>query len=131
MGILRDIHDRIDPEVAAAYGWPTDLDDGAILSRLVDLNRARAAEEAAGLVRWLRPDYQNPAGHAAAAKGQQAELDVGPVPDAADKALWPKALPEQIAHQFKRARAASVKPLLESLSALGQARLIEGGRFAA
>jgi len=89
-----------------------------------------------------------PKGRVAAAKGQQAELDVGAVPDAADKALWPKALPEQIAavravlsdmgeatpeqvaRQFKRGRAASVKPLLESLSALGQARLIEGGRFA-
>ena len=39
--------------------------------------------------------------------------------------------PEQVARQFKRGRAASVKPLLESLSALGQARLIDGGRFAA
>ena len=97
VGILRDIHDRIDAAVAEAYGWPTDLDDEAILTRLVDLNRARAAEEAAGLVRWLRPDYQNPAGRAAVAKGQQVELDVGAAPDAADKALWPKALPEQIA----------------------------------
>jgi len=42
-----------------------------------------------------------------------------------------EATPEQVARQFKRGRAASVKPLLESLSALGQARLIEGGRFAA
>ena len=149
VGILRDIHDRIDATVAEAYGWPADGDDEAILTRLVDLNRARAAEEAAGLVRWLRPDYQNPAGRIATARDRQAQLDVGAAPDAADKALWPKALPEQIAavravlsdmgeatpeqvaRQFKRARAASVKPLLESLSALGQARLIEGGRFAA
>ena len=42
-----------------------------------------------------------------------------------------EATPEQVARQFKRARATSVKPLLESLSALGQARLVEGGRFAA
>lgn len=150
VGILKGIHDRIDAEVAAAYGWPEGLDDEAILTRLVDLNRTRAAEEAQGLIRWLRPDYQNPAGRAAVvAKGQQAELDVGAAAETADKALWPKALPEQIAavraalsemgeatpeqvaRQFKRARAASVKPLLESLSALGQARLIEGGRFAA
>ena len=41
-------------------------------------NRIRAAEEASGLIRWLRPDYQNPAGHAAIAQGQQTELDVGP-----------------------------------------------------
>lgn len=149
VGILKGIHDRIDAAVAAAYGWPADLDDEAILTRLVELNRARAAEEAQGLIRWLRPDYQNPAGRAALAKGQQVELDVGAAAEAANKALWPKALPEQIAavravlsdmgeatpeqvaRQFKRARAASVKPLLESLSALGQARLIEGGRFAA
>jgi hypothetical protein len=149
VGILRDIHDRIDAAVAEAYGWPADLDDEAILTRLVDLNRARAAEEAAGLVRWLRPDYQNPAGRIAAARDRQAQLDVGAAPDAADKAPWPKALPEQIAavravlsdmgeatpeqvaRQFKHARASSVKPLLESLGALGQARLIEGGRFAA
>ncbi len=29
--------------VAAAYGWPTDLDDDALLTRLGDLNRTRAA----------------------------------------------------------------------------------------
>ncbi|WP_370528963.1 class I SAM-dependent DNA methyltransferase [Paracoccus sp. AK26] len=149
VGILRDIHDRIDAAVAEAYGWPADLDDEAILTRLVDLNRARAAEEASGLVRWLRPDYQNPAGRIAAARDRQAQLDMGAAPDAADKAAWPKALPEQIAavravlsdlgeatpeqvaRKFKHARASSVKPLLESLGALGQARLIEGGRFAA
>ena len=149
VGILKGIHDRIDAEVAEAYGWPADLDDEAILTRLVDLNRARAAEEAQGLVRWLCPDYQNPAGRAAVAKGRQVELDVGAIEGGSDKAPWPKALPEQIAavraalsemgeatpeqvaRQFKRARATSVKPLLESLSALGQARLVEGGRFAA
>lgn len=31
-----------------------------LLCRLVALNAARAAEEAKGQVRWLRPDYQNP-----------------------------------------------------------------------
>ena len=39
--------------------------------------------------------------------------------------------PEQVARQFLRARATSVQPLLESLTALGQARIVEGGRFAA
>lgn len=148
VGILKNIHDRIDAEVAAAYGWPADLDDEAILTRLVELNRARAAEEAQGLVRWLRPDYQNPAGRAAAAKGRQVELDVGAVEGGSDKASWPKALPEQIAavraalsevgeatpeqvaRQFKRGPSPTVKLLLESLTALGQARIVEGGRFA-
>lgn len=40
------------------------------------------------------------------------------------------ATPEQVARQFQRARAGSVQPLLESLTALGQARIVEGGRFA-
>jgi hypothetical protein len=41
------------------------------------------------------------------------------------------ATPEQVARTFKRGRAATVQPLLESLTALGQARLVDGGRFAA
>jgi hypothetical protein len=44
--------------VAAAYGWPADLAPADIVARLVALNPTRAAEEAAGTVRWLRPDYQ-------------------------------------------------------------------------
>lgn len=34
--------------------------DEAVLERLVALNAERAAEEARGLIRWLRPEYQNP-----------------------------------------------------------------------
>jgi hypothetical protein len=41
IGNLRDLHDQIDREVAAAYGWPADLSDDEILHRLVDLNRER------------------------------------------------------------------------------------------
>jgi hypothetical protein len=148
VGILRDLHDQIDAAVADAYGWPADLSDGEILHRLVDLNRERAAEEARGKVRWLRPEYQNPQGREAAAKGEQGALDIGPK-DTAAKAPWPKSLPEQIAavqaaladlgeatpeqvaRQFQRGRSGTVQPLLESLSALGHARPIEGGRFAA
>ena len=62
VGILRDLHDQIDTAVADAYGWPADLSDDDILHRLVDLNRERAAEEARGHIRYLRPDYQNPQG---------------------------------------------------------------------
>ncbi len=147
IGILRDLHDQIDRAVAEAYGWPADLTDDEILHRLVDLNRERAAEESRGLVRWLRPDYQNPAGRTVT-KGEQTAMEIGPTETTA-KAPWPKTLPEQIAavrgvltdlgtatpeqvaRQFIRARAGSVQPLLESLTALGQARLVEGGRFAA
>ncbi|WGW04539.1 class I SAM-dependent DNA methyltransferase [Tropicibacter oceani] len=147
IGILRDIHDRIDAAVAEAYGWPADLSDDDILHRLVDLNRERAAKEAQGIVHWLRPDYQNPAGLVAETKGAQNAMDLGPR-DTTAKPDFPKSLPEQIAavrealsdlgeatpeqvaRSFKRGRAATVQPLLESLTALGQARTVEGGRFA-
>jgi len=146
IGILRDLHDQIDAAVAEAYGWPATLTDDEILHRLVDLNRERAAEEARGQIRWLRPDYQNPAGRTAT-KGEQTAMDIGPT-ETTTKAPWPKTLPEQIAavrtaltdlgtatpeqvaRQFQRARASSVQPLLESLTALGQARILDGGMFA-
>jgi hypothetical protein len=56
--IVAKLHDDLDAAVAAAYGWPADLPPAEIVSRLVALNAERAAEEAAGHVRWLRPDYQ-------------------------------------------------------------------------
>ena len=58
--LLLDLHRRLDAAVAQAYGWPEDLPEAEILTRLVALNQARAAEEAAGTVRWLRPGYQTP-----------------------------------------------------------------------
>jgi hypothetical protein len=59
-GIVDQLHQRLDAEVAAAYGWPADLPPAEIVARLVALNAKRAAEEAAGHIRWLRPDYQRP-----------------------------------------------------------------------
>ncbi len=100
-----------------------------------------------GYVEALRNAYQNPAGHAAAS-GEQTGLDVGFATTAA-KTPWPACLPDQIAavratlqdigqaspaeivRHFARARTASVQPQLESLTALAQAGIIEGGRFAA
>jgi hypothetical protein len=148
VGILRDLHDRIDREVAAAYGWPADLPDEEILTRLVALNRERADEEARGLIRWLRPEYQNPAGHAAVAT-ESGKLALGDAATGTARDPWPKALPEQIAavraaltalgtatpdqiaRRFTRAQGRSVQPLLDSLTLLGQARAVEGGRYAA
>ncbi|WP_150526732.1 class I SAM-dependent DNA methyltransferase [Roseibium sediminis] len=148
IGILKDIHDRIDVAVADAYGWPIDLTDEEILFKLVELNKERAAEEAVGHIRWLRPDYQNPEGKKAEAKGKQTELDVGAAIKI-EKAPWPKVLPEQIAavrevleelgeaspeqiaRRFQRARTTAIEPLLASLAALGQAQVTEDGRYAA
>lgn len=56
--ILRDLHDAVDQLTASAYGWPEGLSREALVTRLVALNQARAQEEAAGRVRWIRPDYQ-------------------------------------------------------------------------
>lgn len=56
--IIAELHAQIDDAVADAYGWPRDLSDDQIVERLVALNAERHAEEKAGMVRWLRPDYQ-------------------------------------------------------------------------
>ena len=58
--IIDRLHQQIDAAVAQAYGWPTDLAPADIVTRLVALNHERAAEEKAGTIRWLRPDYQIP-----------------------------------------------------------------------
>jgi len=148
IGILKDLHDQIDAEVAAAYGWPSDLSDEEILERLVALNKERAAEEAAGHVRWLRPDYQNPTGEAATTK-DTGKLDLGDAETGAEIYDWPKALPlqvafvrnalsdlgegdvEMVARCFKGARRKTVGDILESLAALGHVRQIDEDRFAA
>ncbi len=59
-GILAELHAELDATVAAAYGWQWPLAPAEIIARLVALNAERAAEEAVGKVRWLRPDYQAP-----------------------------------------------------------------------
>lgn len=148
VGILKKLHDDIDAEVAAAYGWPLDLSEDDLLQHLVDLNRERAAEEERGLVRWLRPEYQNPAGKVIAGKDEQIEADLGTT-GPASKTPWPKTLPlqiaavraalqesgeatpDQIARKFARVRVTSIRPLLDSLTALGQAVDFEDGRYAA
>jgi len=73
VGVLQSLHDELDAAVLAAYGWsdlgpvPWQDDEArrawteALLQRLVDLNARRAAEEAQGRVRWLRPEFQDPA----------------------------------------------------------------------
>ncbi len=147
VSVLKEIHDQLDAAVAEAYGWPADLADAAILERLVALNRERAAEEAEGKVRWLRPEFQNPAGTTqptqTAISLVQAIAEAG-----ATRRPWPTALPEQVkavqlslregaaparpdqvARRFKRARTSDVEEVLQALVALGQARVLGDGRF--
>ena len=81
VSVLKEIHDDIDRASFEAYGWADlipalagkpgattpsphktpeqEAAEEELLSRLVALNRERAAEERRGVVRWLRPDYQN------------------------------------------------------------------------
>lgn len=72
VSVLKKIHDDLDAAVFDAYGWPATLSDDEILERLVALNHERAAEEKRGLIRWLRPEFQNKGGSGAV----QQELDV-------------------------------------------------------
>ncbi len=110
--ILKELHDKLDASVAEAYGWPADLADDGILANIVALNRARVQEEASGVVRWLRPEYQVSrfgAGTqktefdlAGAAAGQEGTADTRgkpsfPTEDVAQTAVVMAALAESIA----------------------------------
>ena len=146
---LRHLHDELDAAVAAAYGWPADLPAPEIVARVVALNRERRAEEAAGEVRWLRPDYQAPAEDRR--RAAQPAFDIA---EADGLAPWPKAVPDQyvalrralasrtllsgapaapaeLARQFSGVRPAKLAPMLQALAALGQARDAGGGRYSA
>jgi len=111
VGILKQLHDELDAAVAEAYGWPATQTPDDILTRLVALNAERAAEEANGVVRWLRPEYQNK-GAKAGAKGKQAALEMEEeLPSIAALTLVP--WPTELQHQ-----AAALATVLGGLHAL-------------
>ncbi|HJV25331.1 MAG TPA: DNA methyltransferase [Aromatoleum sp.] len=164
VSVLRELHDALDAAVFDAYGWndlatalvgrpgattplpdkPEALADaeGELLRRLFELNAQRAAEEARGLVRWQRPEYQN----SGAAVPQQFEVELGEMDEVevtpavpAGKLAWPKNMRQQvavvramlvrqrlpleaIAGQFKRSPKAAVLAVLEALEELGMVR---------
>jgi hypothetical protein len=96
VSVLKQIHDDLDAAVFEAYGWPSTLTDEEILERLVALNAERADEEKRGLVRWLRPEFQNPGGAKAAtqeALPASDDEDEEPAAKPAAPLAWPKALP--------------------------------------
>ncbi|MDX9975426.1 MAG: class I SAM-dependent DNA methyltransferase, partial [FCB group bacterium] len=109
VSVLRQLHDELDTAVLEAYGWPADLADDAILERLVALNAERAAEEARGQVRWLRPDYQAP-DHTPAPATQTALLpgDATAAPTA--QPPWPTELAAR-ATAVRAALAAFARPV--------------------
>lgn len=134
VGVLRTLHDELDSAVLAAYQWadliqPPNADataraaaDDTLLERLVALNQRRAAEEASGTVRWLRPEFQQKS-----QGSEQASLDIAteqpqsgdeglPAPTAAlgaaavPKRPWPAGLPGQI-KAVAEVLSAAVRPL--------------------
>ena len=143
VSILKKLHDDLDAAVFEAYGWPPDLTDEQILEKLVALNAERAEEEKRGLVRWLRPDFQNPTGTQAATQTTIAEAEISETSEEAEPSpaaakAWPKKLPEQlaavrellggsaslwtareVAATFTGAKPDDVAPILESLASLG------------
>jgi hypothetical protein len=151
--VLKELHDRLDAAVAEAYGWPVNLSDEEILTRLVTLNKERAQEEARGVIRWLRPEYQIPRfgsaidRQAAAESGTQiaAELPIGetaqkpsfPTADVAQTAAVMAALAASatpvasgaIASTFRQGRRieAKVRSVLSALSRMGFVATNDGG----
>lgn len=127
VSVLRQMHDDLDAAVLDAYGWSDLLPllriahgndapangqtrddakhafDEAILERFVALNAERVAEEARGIVRWLRPEFQNAQAQSAptqailaADSAEEAEVSEH-VPVAAAKATpWPKEAVDQV-----------------------------------
>ncbi|MDI1451317.1 DNA methyltransferase [Polyangium sp. 6x1] len=152
VSVLKQIHDDLDAAVFEAYGWPSDLTAEQILEKLVALNAERVAEEARGIVRWLRPEFQNPTGAQAATQTTIATVEEAPDDEEAPAAeapkakLWPKKLPEQIAAVrdrlgtlrgaftaddvaagFKGAKRVDVADLLDGLAAVGVVVSVERG----
>ena len=153
VSVLKQIHDDLDAAVADAYGWPVDLADEEILERIVALNHERAGEEKRGLIRWLRPEFQNPDGKTQQGMEQGAAKGVSPAKEKAAKIKklpWPKSLSEQaaavqsaivaiaepvdeklVAKRFTRANKDRIAELLETLTSLGRARQLDDGRYVA
>ena len=151
--LIRQHHEAIDEGVADAYGWGDEhrastLDEETILTGLVALNKKRAAEEAHGLIRYLRTGFQDP-GYRMPVDGTLDLGETGTVP-ASNVIPWPATLPEQVgavqsilaatpqpllprdvARNFKGKRAATVRPVLDALAGLGLARRLNDGRYAA
>ena len=122
VGVLRELHDELDATMLAAYGLPATASTDDILAHLVQLNTQRAAEEAQGRVRWLRPDFQNPQN---SLQKQELLPQEDQAPDAdldGKKPLskpeqtkpaqhpWPPTLPEQV-RAVAAVLAASPAPL--------------------
>ncbi len=142
VSVLLRLHEAIDNAVADAYGWSATLPAPEIISHVVALNLARQTEEAAGFVRWLRPEFQAPTeqrriaqGALVIEQGEEASLPPWPARDperfVALRAVLATApgRPAELSRRFGRASTAKVREMLETLAVLGQARLDTDGRY--
>jgi hypothetical protein len=185
VAVLKSLHDELDRAVLAAYGWDEFAPllevangncraesagqpdraaalralDAALLERLVALNAERTAEEARGLVRWLRPEFQHPQAAPRQdnieVEGEAAAATLTPGPalgGRGEKLPWPETLPEQVAtvasplaespvpldadaiaarHTGRGPWKKRLPQLLDTLVALGRARQVPSGYTAA
>lgn len=167
IAILKELHDDIDRAVFEAYGWEDlipalvgkpgattpsphktaeqEAAEEELLSRLVALNQERAAEEARGHVRWLRPDYQIPKlGHKVARPKDEEQISADvTVIDLPTKPKWPTdgldqirvlrevlsaaerpARPDELSANFKggRNRQKRIEQVLEHMVETGMVR---------
>lgn len=144
-GTLRDLHDELDRLVAEAYGWPWPETPAKILERLVDLHDRRVADERAGSVCWLRPEYQKlrVAGVAKATPAEDAEIVARPPsspwpPDAIGQITALRALAlagpitvDEATDRFVNARRDIVARHLETLALLGEVTDLGGDKYVA
>ncbi len=99
------------------------------------------AEEVAGTIRWLRPDYQNPTGTQNTQPALALTKNPKPKPKASKaKTPWPKTLADRVrlvdealrqsntpqtaealAKHFTRAKPSDITEILETLTTLGRA----------
>lgn len=153
VSILLQLHNELDAAVAEAYGWSTNLSEEEILEKLVALNKERAAEEANGLVRWLRPEYQNPGGVQQSVRTIDRKEDKN-AKEQRQVSEWPDTLAEQaqavqrMLHRYthpvsgvdiykgfkpagkaKTARLQQIDSLLETFSTLGLLRKTDEGQY--
>jgi hypothetical protein len=136
--LLQQLHDELDEAVLEAYGWQDLVGRGSpaaptcppeaelhgepgrsalpvsesiepeLLRRLVALNHERTAEEKRGLIRWLRPDYQNPnsaaplpaqatlPGTESASSSSESKIQNQQSSIIHPSSSWPDRLPDQV-----------------------------------
>lgn len=143
---LIEHHDQIDRLALKAYGWNAGMTDEAILLKLIELNTIRDAEERAGIVHWLRPNYQIEAAGVEVAESEEMNLvfetaatvkptfPSGPIEQAgavaaALLAAPDVASPEAVAAQFKQGTrvASKIRSILTAFVRTGFASTKDGG----